>query len=238
MNLKTIFRSGVAAAVLFGSLAASASVLQTWNLTNKSPGALGADYGLRLNQMPSVGVVGSSTKMIFDFEAAGHGMQMQLIDNAGDLEMHVSGNAYGALHDGGTGYSSEFAGTYDIDFIWKNVDANALGGGNIFDYLAENGIGNDAMGAGTGTVQGVTAGTAFGSGLDLFDWSGAYDWTLDIDSTNNPDASGWLTFGSVNGDPARHNGDFGFSMVAVPTPGTIALLGLGLILVGLRRARR
>jgi len=198
-----------------------------------------ADYGLRLNQMSTVGLGGGvSDNLIFNFEAAGHGVQMQRVYSAGDLEMHVSGNAYGALFDGGSGYSSEYAGTYDIDFTWINVDANALGGGNTFDYLAENVIGTNMMGAGTGSITGVTGSAAFLTGLDLFDWSGAYDWTLDIDSTNNPDASGWLTFGGVNGDPARHNGDFSFSMIAVPELGSLALLGLDLILVGLRRSRR
>ena len=39
------------------SSSALATVLQTWDLTNKSPGALGPDYGLRLNQIDTVGLV-------------------------------------------------------------------------------------------------------------------------------------------------------------------------------------
>lgn len=237
MNLMSIIRMSLATGLLLASTIAGASVLQTWDLTNKSPGALGADYGLRLNQVGSLGLTGASNSMIFDFEAASHGVQMQLINNAGDLEMHLSGTAEGALWDGVNDYSSDYAGTYAIDFVWKNIEANVLGFGSsqVFDYLAENGIGNHSVGAGTGSVTGVTAGTAFGSGQTLLDYSGAYRWTLDVDSTNNPDASGWLSY---NG--SQHNGDFGFSMVAVPAPGGLALFGLGLLLLGSvrRRVRR
>ena len=66
--------------------------------------------------------------------------------------------------------------------------------------------------------------------LNFGDWSGRFDWTLDVLGTNNPNASGWLTYGT------GHNGDFGFSMIEVPEPGTLSLLGAGLL--GLAFARR
>ena len=43
----------------------NASVVGIWDLTNKSPGALGPNYGLRLNNLQ--GIVGGSGKMLFDF---------------------------------------------------------------------------------------------------------------------------------------------------------------------------
>ena len=86
-------------------------------------------------------------------------------------------------------------------------------------------------------MTGTTAGTAWMSGLDIFDYSGAYDWTLDIkdpSANNNPDASGWLTYA---GD---HNGDFGFSMEneTVPAPGGLVVIGFGLMILGAMRKSR
>ena len=78
--------------------AANATVLQTWDLTNKSPGALGPDYGLRLNQIDEVGLVPGS--LIFDFEESGSDVILQLVNYGGGLELVLSGTAYGARFDG------------------------------------------------------------------------------------------------------------------------------------------
>lgn len=228
---KTII--GVMLVTLAGSL--EASVLTTWSLSNKVNGALGTSYGLRLNQVSDVGVSGISNSMIFDFQHPGASVSMELQDNGGGLELHLSGTAYGALWDGVNSYSTEYAGTYQLNFVWLNVDNAVLG----YDYLAENGIGTNQQGAGVGSVTGTSAGTAWGGGLEFYDWSGGYDWTLDMKGTNSPDASAWLTYGN-----GSHNGDFGFNLARVPNqpvplPGTLALFGLGLLqLARVTRRRR
>jgi hypothetical protein len=228
---------GVMPVTLAGSL--QAAVLTTWSLSNKVNGALGTSYGLRLNQLSDVGVSGisNSNSMIFDFQHPDAGVSMRLQDNGGGLELHLSGNAYGALWDGVNNYSTEYAGTYQLNFVWLNVDSSVLG----YDYLAENGIGTNQQGGGVGSVSGTSAGTAWRGGLDIYDWSGGYDWTLDVKGTNSPDASAWLTYGN-----GSHNGDFGFNMARepnqpVPLPGTMALFCLGLLplvrAIGRRRVR-
>ena len=204
--------------LVFGiSSSALATVLQSWDLTNKSPGALGADYGLRLNQVDTLGLTGSSTHMIFDFEHSGSNVILQLVDLGSDLELHLSGTAYGALYDNSAlnGYGSDYEGIYELSFVWLNVQENAGG----FDLVAELGLGTYAQGSGEGMVLGTEPGTAFTGAdeLNFFDWSGKFGYTMDVLGTNNPDASGWVTYGDQ-----QHNGDFGFNMVEVPEPSNLA----------------
>ena len=232
----------IAATVLCcASAATNATVLQTWDLTNKSPGALGPDYGLRLNQIDEVGLEPES--LIFDFEHSDSDVNLQLVNYGGGLQLLLSGTAYGARFDesgyllDGSGYGTTdvasdpfYEGLYELIFTWNNVQQNTVD----WDFVAELGIDSKKMGDGSGTVRGLDTDTAF-MGTDIltiYDWSGKYNHTLDVLGTNSPNASGWLTYGD------GHNGDYGFNMIAVPEPGTLGLLGAGLLGLGVIRRKR
>lgn len=219
-------------AVLFTGGASASTVVAAWDLFNKSPGYLGPNYGLRLNGLDING--DSNAIMIFDFEKSGYdvGLQLVSVGTGTGLEMHLTGTAYGAVFDDVTdSYSGVNAGSYDLNFIWRNVSQNV----GVYEFLAEATLGSMQVGSGTGSVLGTAFSTL------LYDWSGTYQYTLDIDYSANPDASGWLTYDNVSGG---HSGDFGFSMLSVPipqvvpAPAPIALFGLGFIALGVVLKRK
>ena len=143
--------------------------------------------------------------------------------------------AFGGLYDSAMKvdrtniYGTDLIGLYALEFTWRNVEADING----FDFLAENGLGPDQAGSGTGTVRGTSFGTAFQSSLNVSDWTGKYDYTLDAKSRRSPDALGWLTV-----DGGQHDGDYGFNMTPVPEPSTFALFGLGLGFLSYRFHRK
>lgn len=219
--------------VLLVSVASQAGVVKSWDLTNKTPGQLGANYGLRLNNLDNTMLMGYGSKsLIFDFDHADSNVGLQLIETNSVKELVLSGTAVGAIFSNGVvgGYGTELAGKYELDFTWRNLSIDFDG----YDFLAENGIADlivpTTQGAGTGTVKGVTAGTAFMANmLQLGDYSGNHNHTLSIKDANNPDASGWLTYTDLQGNGTGHAGDYGFNLSPVPVPAAVWLFGSALL---------
>jgi hypothetical protein len=221
-------RSSVVLIVLFTAFVSStqATILQSWDLTNKTPGALGLDYGLRLNHLGNF--LSRGDKLIFDFEHSSSSMMMSLVYVGGDLELRLSGTSFGAEFAKGPTYGSTYDGLYDINFTWVDVERNRGG----FDIVAEFGnLKGHSKGADFGSVKGLSADTAFSdSQLNLFSFNGKYKDTLDLKYGRNPEASAWLTYdnGAI-GETSGHAGYFGFSTtVKVPESATFSMLLLGL----------
>ena len=77
--MKRILLTMSAVLVMTASGIANASIIQAWHFTYKSQGIYGAHYGLHFKQVHLPGLApGSSTRFIFGFERAGHGLQMRL----------------------------------------------------------------------------------------------------------------------------------------------------------------
>ncbi|MGY9057356.1 MAG: hypothetical protein ACKVGZ_17460, partial [Alphaproteobacteria bacterium] len=159
----------VAGAFVASSLSpvANATVLSTWTLGNKNVGAVAPpNYGLRIDNLfgatDGSGNIGGN--WTFDFEEqAGTGVTMQTIDNAGTLEIHISGRIFGG-QDTGSGYAANSTGFWDLDFIYtagvtsaangaapllveKTVAKGGLGSGSITFVGNGNGVINDIVGS-------------------------------------------------------------------------------------------
>lgn len=189
-------------------------------------GAASPYYGLRLD-----GIGSGDTREVytFDFEAAGSEMTMIYDDVAGTLT--ISGTAFGG-RDGGSDFVSGTTDVWAISFTYTDVYSCG-------DSLCAN--------SGIGSVSSLL----FGS-YDLVSEMGNHDYAFQLGTGHRgfTGTSGWgwmnhCPSGEGHGEGQYSNGvgcdnhlyasDWLFTVVDVPAPGTLALLGLGLAMVGFRK---
>lgn len=219
----------VACVVAAGSTAASANVLQTFNLFDHPGGSVNPQaYGIRLDGFPNGSGDNPAT---FTFEnGGGSTVQLQVIDNGGNIDIRIFGTVNGNSANGGTDY-----GTWDLDVTYSSV--NAFGGDGGWDTNTEAAIGaltpNDATATGVGVGSVGLASKSNGSRSFEFDNDGH---RIDGDSTTWV-GRGWFMTGYGN-----DTSDFLFTArVAppplVPLPTGVAMATVGLAGIGLRRRR-
>ncbi|MEL7023730.1 MAG: PEP-CTERM sorting domain-containing protein [Pseudomonadota bacterium] len=212
-------------------IAGQASILEpgvVYDLDNHPDGRTASPYyGLRLDGLTT----GNSSEVYtFDFEAATSGMTMVYDDEAGTL--NISGNAFGG-RDGGSDFMAGTTDTWQISFTYTDVYSCNDGG------LCAN--------SGVGSISSLLFGT-----YNLVSEMGRHSYAFQL-STDHRGFTGISGWGWMNHCPMSGDGDNGrygngvscdrhlyssdwlFTVRDVPAPGTLALLGLGLAMVGMRK---
>lgn len=194
-------------------------------------------YGLRLD-----GLYSGNTNDIFTFDFDHATADMRLTVTGSTIV--ISGTAYGGLNEG-SGYASgadaSKVGVWQIYFEYDTNVSAVSNGWHVTGEAASN----------AGTIQRIAdaSGTALTTADTVFamtDEQGSHSYSFQfIDAVHRSDGP-WSGWGWVNhdttGDGVIDNhiyaSDWLFSATPVPEPGTLALLGLGVLCVGLARRRR
>ena len=220
-------------AMCVGMFAVSASAanlpLGTYDLLNHPNGSARPPlYGARLDEL--FNVTGGHDIFTFDFEAAGSAMFMDLTATS----IHIYGQSWGG-RDTGSGYAADvYRGFYTFNFTY-NLGLMAVPGDDDKWVNTTNHINTGTVVApnGLGTTQLVDERGNFGYSLRLGDenndaghrgFSGISGW-------------GWMSYnrnGTISHTP---DSDWLFTarFTGIPTPGTAALMGLGLLTASRRR---
>ncbi len=214
---------GAAAVVALSATAHGAFIdVGNYSLSNHPDGSANPPaYGLRLDEL--VDVTSGHDIFTFDFDHVLSNMRLRYDGSS----IRVWGDAYGG-RDTGSGYAADAnLGVYSVDFLYT-VGVGVEAGDDDLVVIA------NMQNFGTITTPG-------GAVIDLMDKTNG-DFSFRFGDEDN-DAGhrgfagisgwGWLIHGS---GPHVANSDFLFTAELIPSPGAIALLGMG-GLVGIRRRR-
>lgn len=225
-----------ALAVAFAGTAASAGVLQTFDLYDHPDGDVNPQaYGIRIDDFPN----GSGDDpCTFTFENGGSStVQLQVIDNGGQIDIRIFGTVWGNSATGGTDY-----GTWDLDVTYSNV--NALGGDGGWDTNTQAAIGaltpGDAL-ASSYSVASVNL-SSKSNGSESFEFDNDGHRIAGDNSTWV--GRGWFMVNDPTGADITDPSSSDFLFIAretppplVPLPTGVAMATVGLAGVGLRRRR-
>lgn len=249
-NLKSLLL-GLTALVLLQAGSASAAII-SYRLSDKAFGAENPpDYGLRLDDLFTNP---TDSNWTFSFDKFGASMLMDIDTLAESVRIH--GTVFGG-RDVGAVWDAATTAFWELDFTY-NLAGN-LGITDLTDgYWSVPNTGDSAGNFGwmklldDKDLDGIT-GSDKNKFLALGDYHGGSFVANGGPNPAGPYVSAWLqsTDGfvtSLAADPstenyARPNGgaccmDFGFRAERVPEPGTIAILGLGLVAIGLGRRKQ
>ncbi len=193
-------------------------------------GAAEPFYGLRLD-----GLLTGNSGHIYTFDFDGEGAEMHMVWT--DDGLRIYGTAYGG-RDVGDSYSN--AVVWTIEFTYSNAGQTSCGSTGLCWQVGE------------GTIS-----SSQGS-FDLVAYTGSHDYAfrLDYNHRGNVGVSGWgwlnhcpsvpgteTDDGYVStpgGDCDNHlyASDWLFKVNTVPEPGTLLLMGLGLLGIGMSRRKK
>lgn len=218
-----------ALAVLLAAAAVSANPVAngTYRLHNHPDGnQLPPPYGLRIDELynPTTG----HDVFTFDFDAVGSSVFMDVTNTT----IHIYGTALGG-RDNGSGYFADVYNTfYTFDFLY-NVGVGMVPGD---DDRQVDGPNHSNFGFITRLAGPTTQLTDERGGNPNSFRLGDEDNDLGHRGYNGISGWGWLSI-PVAGAPVRHveSMDWLFTAQLIPTPGTAALAGLGLLAAGRRR---
>ncbi|MEM9066024.1 MAG: hypothetical protein AAGB51_11095 [Planctomycetota bacterium] len=238
----------ILAAVSIAALSATSADAQIFSINlanhpdaNQNP----PPYGLRLDdlflQTAEVGGlasgVGGVTTFSFD-PADGGNVLLEVFDIGGNLEINISGTVYGGV-DTGSAYGFG-EGLYDLDFRYIVDVTEVLGADG--GWVADPG---SVASQGTITAQGnadVAAGTSWRFYQQLSGSLAPFSFLRDehrlggfpsVASLDPFVGRGWVTFDPAGADSS---GTQDFIFLAIPTPGSLAVLaGAGLLATRRRR---
>lgn len=218
------FASLIAGLAIGAAAHAAVIVPGTYKLHNHPDGAARPPlYGMRLDELYNATT--SHDIFTFDFDHAMSDMKMTLTAST----IHIYGKAFGGRDNGGSFASDVYKGVYEIDFTyaigvgpkpsdddwWVKYSPDMQNGGTIKTTLGDTILLRDKS---NGTYQFRLGDEDNDAGHRGF--AGISGW-------------GWMNHGPV-GSPHVDSSDWLFTASLIPTPGALALMGLG----GLVAARR